>query len=359
MRVQAKYRRFGTHGEGVARWLAAVSCAVLLVGGTAWGSVAVLLEQPYGKLGFFDTAGHSAIYLDHVCAASPVELRPCQPGELGVVVSRYDGIGGYDWLAMPLMAYLYAVDSASEIPLTMDRASEIKLRDEYRREHLETVAPDLPEQKMPDGNWYELVGAAYDRSIYGFSVRTTAEQDARLIAEFNDRENVSHYNGFSSNCADFSRVMINRFYPHAVRRNFIADVGMTSPKSVARGLTHYAKKHPETGLQVFMIPQVKGALPRSHPAQDFAEGILKRYSVPLVVLSPTTTAAVFAAYVVHGRFSMPKDAVVLDVRDSSSMMLLSEVAAAGEPEKVEAPVKLVGGGGKVPAGGVVLVGRSN
>ncbi len=331
--------------------------------GTGWGSVAVLLEQPYGKLGIFDPGGHSAIYLDHVCAASPVELRPCQAGELGVVVSRYDGIGGYDWLAMPLMAYLYAVDSASEIPLTMDRVSEIKLRDEYRRAHLESVAPDLPEEKMPDGNWYELVGAAYDRSIYGFSVRTTPEQDARLIAEFNDRENVSRYNGFSANCADFSRVTVNRFYPHAVRRNFIADWGMTSPKSVARGLAHYSKKHPETGLQVFMIPQVKGTLPRSHSAQGLAEGILKRYSVPLVVLSPTTTAVVFAAYVAHGRFSMPKDAVVLDMRESPSTVLLNEVAAENEPEKVVEPssaVKPVVGGGKVmPVGVVVLSGGNN
>jgi hypothetical protein len=331
-----------------------------MAGGTAWGSVAVLLEQPYGKLGVFDTAGHSAIYLDHICAASPVELRVCRPGELGVVVSRYDGIGEYDWLAMPLMAYLYAVDSASEIPLTMDRAGEIKLRDEYRRAHLGSIAPDLPEGKMPDGNWYELVGAAYDRLIYGFSVRTTQEQDARLIAEFNDRKNVSRYNGFFTNCADFSRVTINRFYPHAVRRNFIADLGMTSPKSVARGLTHYSAKHPETGLQVFMIPQVKGALPRSHAAQDLAEGILKRYSVPLVVLSPTTTAVVFAAYVAHGRFSMPKDAVVLDVKDSSSMVLLGEVAAANEPEKVVTPsarVKPVADEGKVPVGALVLTGQ--
>jgi len=270
MRAQTRYRQYGAKGKVLA-----VVCGAMLACASAHASVAVLLEQPYGKLGIFDTAGHSAIYLDHVCAESPTQLRVCREGELGVVISRYDGIEHYDWLAMPLMAYLYAVDSADEIPTTMDRATEAQLREQYRRAHLEMVAPDTENGKAPDGNWYELAGSAYDRTIYGFSVRSTADQDAKLIAEFNDRKNVSRYNGLFTNCADFSRVVINHFYPHAVRRNFIADLGLTSPKSVARGLAHYSAKHPEDGLQVFLIPQVNGDLPRSHSAQCLAEGILK------------------------------------------------------------------------------------
>jgi len=311
------------HGRpiGLGKVLSGVG-GLLLLCASARASVAVLLEQPYGKLGIFDAAGHSAIYLDHVCAASPTELRSCHEGELGVVISRYDGIGHYDWLAMPLMSYLYAVDSADEIPATMDKATEVSMRDAYRRAHLEAVAPDLADGKAPDGNWYELVGAAYDRAIYGFSVKSTAEQDAALIARFNDRRNVERYNGFFVNCADFSRTTIDSFYPHAVRRNFIADLGITSPKSVARGLAHYSTKHPEVGLQVFLIPQVRGELPRSHAAQGVTEGILKKYSVPLVVLSPTTTAAVFVAYVGQGRFSMPKNAVVLNLRDEAATAFL-------------------------------------
>ncbi len=319
MRAQAGYRKIGAKGKVLA-----VLCGAMLACASAQASVAVLLEQPYGKLGIFDPGGHSAIYLDHVCAASPTELRPCHEGELGVVISRYDGIQNYDWLAMPLMAYLYAVDTAAEIPAVMDKAAEAQLRDQYRRAHLESVAPDSADGKAPDGNWYELAGAAYDRTIYGFSVKSTPEQDAQLIAEFNDRRNVTRYNGVYSNCADFTRTTINRFYPHAVRRNYIGDLGMTSPKSVARGLAHYSAKHPEVGLQVFMIPQVKGSLPRSHSAQGVAEGILKRYSVPLVVLSPTTTAMVLVAYVGHGRFSMPKDAVVLDLHDAAATAFLEE-----------------------------------
>ena len=344
MRAQAGYRRIGAKGKVLAG-----VCGVLLACASAHASVAVLLEQPYGKLGMFDTGGHSAIYLDHVCAASPTELRPCREGELGVVISRYDGIEHYDWLAIPLLAYLYAVDSAAEIPAVMDKAAEVQLRDQYRRAHLESVAPDGPDGKAPDGNWYELAGSAYDRTIYGFSVKSTPEQDAQLIAEFNDRRNVTHYNGVYSNCADFSRTTINRFYPHAVRRNYIADLGITSPKSVARGLAHYSAKHPEDGLQVFMIPQVKGSLPRSHSAQDLAEGILKRYSVPLVVLSPTTTAVVLVAYVGHGRFSMPKDAVVLDLHDAAATAFLEE-QPAGTIAGLQSPPITASAGGQIRSG---------
>jgi len=335
MRTQRRHGR----PRGLGKVLGG-ACCLLLLCASAQASVAVLLEQPYGRLGIFNGAGHSAIYLDHVCAASPTELRPCREGELGVVISRYDGIGHYDWLAMPLMAYLYAVDSADEIPATMDRATEVAMRDAYRREHLEDVAPDTADGGAPDGNWYELAGAAYDRAIYGFSVKSTAEQDAALIARFNDRKNVERYNGFFVNCADFSRATINSFYPHAVRRNFIADLGITSPKEVARGLAHYSAKHPEAGLQVFLIPQVKGDLPRSHSAQGVTEGILKKYGVPLVVLSPVTTAVVFVAYVGQGRFAMPKDATVIDLRDAPSMAFLDSdptvdfiVKASGGVEK--------------------------
>jgi hypothetical protein len=290
-----------------------------------------LLEQPYGKLGVVDPAGHSAIYLDHVCAETPLVLRACRPGELGVVLSRYDGIGGYDWLATPLIPYLYAVDSAGKIPPSVDRAAVEQLRDVYRRRYLQAVAPDTDGGGAPVGNWYELVGSAFDRTIYGFKVNTTAEQDAKLIAIFNDRKNVERYNGAFRNCADFARTTINRYYPHAVRRNFISEFGITSPKSVARGLAHYAAKHPETGLEVFMIPQVKGELPRSHATQGVSESLLKKYGLPMVVLSPEVAAGVFVAYVGQGRFAMPKDPPLLDALQAPSP------AAGVVPEKATIP----------------------
>lgn len=317
--------------KSISRALAvAVIALVTLAGRPAQASLALLLEQPYGGLGRVNPTGHVALYLDHVCAASPVELRPCRPGEIGVVISRYDGIGNHDWLAIPLVPYLYAVDSPAEIPETMDRVREAALRDAYRRRELEDLAPDLPDGRAPDGNWYELIGSAYDRTIYGFSVNTTAEQDAHLIALFNDRRNVERYNSAFRNCADFARVTINRLYPHAIRRNFVADFGFTTPKQVARGLTRYAKRHPQMGLQVFVVPQVKGSLPRSHAVQGITESLIKRYGVPLIVLSPVATAIVFVAYMGHGRFDVPQNAPVLDLKQQAA---LAERAATESKQK--------------------------
>src|ERR1017187_6927744 len=83
-------------------------------------SATLLLEEPYGKLGFFTATGHAAVYLSGVCAETPLVLRACAPGEQGIVISRYDGVGGYDWVAMPLIPYLYAVDRPEDIPLFAD-----------------------------------------------------------------------------------------------------------------------------------------------------------------------------------------------------------------------------------------------
>ncbi|HEY4356678.1 MAG TPA: hypothetical protein VGN16_13085 [Acidobacteriaceae bacterium] len=295
---------------------------MLLAGMYAHASVTLLMEEPYGQVShLLNPTGHSALYFDHICADTPTVLRACREGEMGVVMSRYDDVGGYDWLAIPLIPYLYAVETAAEIPPTMDRAQEAALRDAYRRAHLESIAPDLANGTAPGSNWYELVGSSYDRAIWAFQVNSTTEQEAALVALFNDRKNKERYNGAFTNCADFARVTINRFYPHAIRRNFIADFGLTTPKSVARALTHYAKHHPEAGLRVYKIPQVAGELGRSHHIQGVAESLLKNYGVPLVLISPVTASVVLAAYVQHGRFSLPKDAPLVDFRVPESSAL--------------------------------------
>lgn len=317
------------------RWRALAAAVAVFLGvlpSMAHASAAVLVEQPYGKLNVFYPAGHSALYLDHVCAETPLVLRPCRADELGVVISRYDDVGGFDWVAMPLVPYLYGVSTVAEIPRSVDRATEERIRETYRKRYLQAVAADSPDGGEPGGNWYELVGSAYDRTIYGFEVVTTPEQDAGLIAAFNDRKNVERYNGMYRNCADFVRVTMNSLYPHSIHRNYVADLGMTSPKSVARSLSHHASKHPEMGLAMFVIPQVKGNLPRSHSNVDFAEGVLKRYGVPLGVFSPVTFGVALVAYVGQGRFAMPKDAPRLDVSgaDAGAADLVAMPAELGD-----------------------------
>jgi len=288
---------------------------MLTLVGSAHASVALLMEEPYGRFGAFNPTGHAAVYLNHVCAESPTELRLCRPGEYGAVISRYHRIGGYDWIAIPLIPYLYAVDGADEVPLSVDKNQAWALRDAYRRKYLEKLAPDDASGQAPIGDWTQLVGSSYDRKIHGFEVVSTTEQDERFIALFNDKHNVAHFNLLFHNCADFSRAVLDIYLPHAIHRNFIADLGLTTPKQVARSLVKYGKEHPEAEMSAFVIPQVPGSIKRSHSVDGVAESLVKskKYLLPLVVLSPVVTGGVVVAYLADGRMTLPKDATVFKV----------------------------------------------
>lgn len=293
--------------------------SMLLVLATACASVAhasatLLLEEPYGKLGFFTATGHAAVYFSGICAETPLKLRPCEPGELGVVISRYDGVNGYDWLAIPLIPYLYAVDDADDIPLYADSKLVNFLRDQYRRKYLEDIAADAPNGSAPGGNWYELVGTSYDRTVYAFQVATTPAQDAAFIEKYNSSVNRSHFRTVSRNCADFVKDVINFYYPKALHRSVVADVGITTPKQMAKTLIKYASRHPEVELSRYVIPQVPGLESRSEPVHGVVESFFKskKYIVPSAVVSPIFAGCVAAVYVGTGagRFDPSRHALV-------------------------------------------------
>jgi hypothetical protein len=290
--------------------------ASALSGLKARADAALLMEEPYGDFGAFNPTGHAAIYLNHICAESPTRLRPCRPGEPGAVISRYHKIDGYDWLAIPLVPYLYAVERVEDVPVTVDAELEASLRDRYRRDHLLKFAPDVAAGnkagEAPGGEWTQLIGASYDRRIYGFQIQTTADEDMQFMNKFNDSRNESHFNLLFHNCADFSRTLLNVYYPHSVHRNFFVDLGITTPKQVARSLTKYADHHPELTFSTFMIPQVPGSIKRSHPIDGVVESVVKskKYVLPLAVLTPEVTAGLVVAYLTDGRFKTPKDAAV-------------------------------------------------
>jgi hypothetical protein len=229
-------------------------------------------------------------------------LRRCAAGEPGVVVSRYNGVSGYDWIAIPLIPYLYAVEHTDDVPLFADAKMVSFLRDQYRRKHLEAMVPDRNNGETPGGNWYELVGSSYDRTVYGFEVHTTAEQDDRVIETLNSRPNQSHFRTVSRNCADFVEYVLNLYYPKALHRNFIADIGIATPKQMAKSLVRYSQRHRELELSRFVIPQVPGSLWRSTTVHGVVESFLKskKYVVPAAVLSPITMGSVAAVYVGTG-----------------------------------------------------------
>ncbi|MGD0416927.1 MAG: hypothetical protein ABSA80_16325 [Terriglobales bacterium] len=268
----------------------------------AYASATLLLEEPYGKMGFFTATGHAAVYLSGVCADSPVLLRPCAPGESGVVLSRYDGVAGYDWIAIPLMPYLYAVERPEDVPLFADAKLVAFLRDRYRRNYLEALAADLQNGETPGGNWYELVGSSYDRAIYGFEIETTPAQDAALIQKYNSSPNRSHFHLVSNNCADFAKDVINFYYPHSLHRSVVADVGMTTPKQMAKRLIKFSTRHPGLSFSTVVFPQVPGTMPRSTAVHGVVESFLKskKYIVPSAIASPIFAGCVAAVYVGTG-----------------------------------------------------------
>jgi hypothetical protein len=259
-------------------------------------SATLLLEEPYGKLGWFTSTGHAAVYLSGVCAETPLVLRPCAPGELGAVIARYNGVGGYDWLAIPLIPYLYAVEHAADIPLFADPRLVSFLRDQYRRKHLEAVAPDWAGGQAPGGNWYELVGTAYDRTSYAFQVETSPGRDLDFIRAYNASQNRSRFRTVSSNCADFAKDVINFYYPRALHRSLVADLGISTPKQMARTMVKFGSRHRGSELYRYVIPQVPGSEARSTTVHGVVESFFKskKYMVPTVVASPIFAGCIAA-----------------------------------------------------------------
>lgn len=272
---------------------------VLVSASLASASATLFLEEPYGKLGFFTATGHAAVYLSGVCAETPIKLRPCAPGEMGTVISRYDGVAGYDWVAIPLIPYLYAVERPEDIPLFVDPKMVSFLRDQYRRKHLEKVAPDTADGETPNGNWYELVGSAYDRAAYAFQIETSPAQDRAFIKAYNAAPNHSHFHTVSRNCADFAKDVIDFYYPKALHRSVIADVGITTPKQTATTLVKFSSRHPELKFSRYVIPQVPGSAARSTAVHGVVESFFtsKKYIVPSAVASPIFAGCVAAVYV--------------------------------------------------------------
>ena len=298
----------------LGRILALLTVLFAVFGPMARASATLFVEEPYGKLGFFTATGHAAVYLSGVCAQTPLILRRCAPGESGIVLSRYDGVAGYDWLAIPLVPYLYAVERPEDVPLFVDARMVAFLRDRYRRKYLKNIIPDLPNGETPKGNWYELVGSSYDRTTYGFEIATTPEQDEALIRKLNSAPNRSHFHILTRNCADFVKAIINFYQPKALRRSYVADVGISTPKQMGKTLVQHGARHPELELSRFIISQVPGNRARSKPVHRVMGSFLtsKKYIIPCGVASPIFAGSVAAVFIASGggRFDPASNAMI-------------------------------------------------
>jgi hypothetical protein len=314
----------------------------------AWGisrgnaQAALLMEEPYGFFGTLNPTGHTAIYFTRICAETPVRLRRCEPGELGTVIARYQGIDSYDWVAMPLIAYLYSVEDASGVPDRAPPQTVRQMRNLYHEDHLTGLGKD--EGNLMHGGWTQLVGASYLRRIYAFRFATSEEQDDAVIALLTDHANRSHFNLVYNNCADFARSILNIYFPHAFGRHLFPDAWMTTPREISDRLTRYAKKHPEIGLEIFDIPQIPGNRRPSHANKSVAGSLMTTgYAVPIVLLNPYLAGGLFVDYLARGRYQpLPKHLPVLSPDHLSA--LTSSPAAAENPDVADTNTPSAAGG---------------
>jgi hypothetical protein len=284
--------------------LAVVACP------RARAQAALLMENAAGVSRTFDPTGHEALYFARICAATPTRLRRCAPGELGVVISRYKGIGGYDWLAVPLLPYLYSVEDPPAVPERVNHEAVQELRLACHAAHLtspeNTSLDNVPEGGRIQRGWNQLLGSSYERRIYAFRFENTPEQDDAFIAWMNALANHSHFNIVFRNCSDFSNHVLDFYFPGVFRRHFLPDGGITTPRQVAYQLVRYARKHPKLHLTVLEIPQIPGYRRPSRKNESVAQSLLLTGDVaPIAVLNPFVAGAIVVDSLVWGRYPLP------------------------------------------------------
>jgi len=321
---------------------------------------ALLMEEPYGFFGALNPTGHNAIYFERICAETPVKLRRCQAGELGAVIARYQGIAGYDWVAIPLVPYLYSVENAADVPAHVDHRTVFELRSRYREEHLASLSADLSPGNFIHGGWTQLLGAAYERRIFAFRFETTAEQDDALIEKLNAGPNQTRFNLLFSNCADFARVVLNSYFPRAFSRSIFPDAGMTTPKQITYKLLRYARKHPEAQLTVFEIPQIPGYRRRSHSAKGIDESFVTTiYAIPIALMNPYLAGGLFVDYLVRGRYHLIyKEPTVLGPDKLSALTASASTQENSAIAGVQAP-GAVGSGSAISLTGTPTAASAN
>jgi hypothetical protein len=254
-------------------------------------------------------SGHSDVYLSNICPDdSPVKMRLCRPGEQGSVISNYTTLGEdqpYEWNIVPLSVYLYGVEDPQDRPLISSREIKTALEERYREKYLATVCTAARCRYSSGAEWREMVGATLERSMYVFVVNTTVEQDRAFIAEFNSQLNVNHFHGLTRNCADFTRRVMNFYFPKSVKPDYMNDFFITTPKAVAHSLTKYAQENPELNFRVLHFSQVPGTIKRSSECRSGTEQFYhsKKLLIPLAVFAWQAVPAVAASYATTGRFN--------------------------------------------------------
>lgn len=321
----------------LASWWAVL---VLLLSGLACSparaDVGVLLNESLDtSFARISGSGHSAIYFSRICPESPVKLRLCRPDEHGSVISNYTTLGEdqpFEWNVVSLSMFLYGVEDPENRPLFGSEKIKHALEERYREKFLSGYCESSSCRTSNKAEWREMVGATLSRSIYMFVVDTTREQDLALIAEFNSLPNKNHFNGVTRNCAEFSRRILNTYFPHSARADYLNDLGLITPKAIARSFNRFGEHHPEAHLRVLHFAQLPGTIKRSSECRNATEQLYrsKKLLVPMILFADHELPFVAASYLLTGRFNPEHE---LEQHPSSDASNLEQELREAKSEK--------------------------
>ena len=140
----------------------------------------------------------------------------------------------------------------------------------------------------------------------------------------------------SNNCADFAKDVINFYYPKTLHRSVVSDVGITTPKQMAKLMVRFGDRHPELQFSRLVIAQVPGSVPRSTTAHGVVESFFKskKYIVPSAIVSPIFAGCVAAVYMGSGtgRFDPARNAMVFTAGSDPQLPLGQEDRRAYQKE---------------------------
>ena len=298
----------------LSKSLGLVALLACLISSRAYGDVGVILNETLNEsVARVTGSGHTAArLLANLPRLPPIKLRLCRPGENGSVMSNYINLGEderYEWNIAPFNLYVYGVDDPVDRPMFGTEKIKAVLEERYLNQALARYCTVKDCLKGGKAEWREMVSANMIRSMYIFVVKTTLQQDEDLIAKFNALPNENHFNGMTRNCADFTKNVIDTYFPHSAHRDVINDFGMTSPKAVARTFSHYAQNHPASNFRVLHFSQLPGTIKRSTEPRSGTEQLYrsKKLLIPMVVFADHELPVVAAAYLLTGRFNPERE----------------------------------------------------